>query len=124
MAYHVTAGYKYELPVVSVLMLLRRTADGPTLMGRFQFGSTQLNYQIVRIWERPPEELLAGPVALIPLLPLTSVAESEFPTYIRRAHAIVQQLPLDYERDVWTRMRLLLGLKYKPDQTQDLLKGV
>jgi len=124
MAYHVTAGYKYELPVVSVLMLLRKTADGPMLTGRFQFGSAQVDYQIVRIWERSPDDLLAGPVALVPLLPLTNVSEQELPAYIRQAQAIVRQLPAPYERDVWTRMRLLLGLKYKPDQTQDLLKGV
>jgi len=78
----------------------------------------------VRIWERSPDDLLAGPVALVPLLPLTNVSEQELPAYIRQAQAIVRQLPAPYERDVWTRMRLLLGLKYKPDQTQDLLKGV
>jgi len=123
MVYHVLAGYKYGLPVISVIVLLRKKADGPSITKHFQFGDAQVKLHVVKVWEHSPEEALTGPAALIPILPLTNVRRAELPDYIRRAQSIVSKLSPTYERDIWTRMNLLMGMRYREEQTHDLLRG-
>jgi len=123
MVYHVLAGYKYGLPVISVIVLLRKKADGSAITEHFQFGDARVNLHVIKVWEHSPEEMLAGPPSLVPMLPLTKVRRAELPEYIRRAQSIVSHLPPSYERDIWTRMNLLMGMLYKEEQSHDLLKG-
>lgn len=79
LAYHVAAGYKYGLPVITVVVLMRRTADGPAIVDRFRFGAVQFDMQIVRIWEHSPNEILQGPQSIMPVLPLTNVSQDSLP---------------------------------------------
>lgn len=124
MAYNAAAGYNYGLEVVTIVVLLRESADSPELIGRFQFGSLTFDYQVLRLWNYSPDDLLAGSPALLPLLPLTSVAYNDLPGYIRQARVIADRLPEDQREETWTRMRLLLGMKYDAEQSYHLLRGV
>jgi hypothetical protein len=62
--------HKYEMPVWSMLMLLRPAADGPELTGvferSFRGGGTNrvFRYDVVRIWLEAPEKLLTAGVTL------------------------------------------------------------
>jgi len=124
LAYHVAAGYKYCVPVISVVVLLRRKANGPAIVDQFRFGAVQLDLEVVRLWEHSPDEVLSGPPTLLPLLPLTNVDLRQLSSYVTAAQAISARMPAADERNVWRRMDLLLGLIVKREQRHDLLKGV
>ena len=62
--YNALLARQYEVPVRSVIVLLRPAADGPELTGVFEqsFPGRGLNllfrYEVIRIWLEPPEKLL------------------------------------------------------------------
>jgi hypothetical protein len=41
-------------------------------------------YNIVRVWERPVEEILGGNIATLPLAPISRVSSAELPAVIKR----------------------------------------
>jgi len=123
--YNVVAYYKYRLPVKSVLLLLRKEADGPAMSGRVAYGSLTFDYRVVRIWERSPEELLNAPLALLPLAPLSDVSVGGLPGVIQRMEERIDAEARVEERGLlWTTTALLLGLKYDAALSNRLLKGV
>ncbi len=122
--YNAVTYYKYNLPVESVVVLLRKEADGPALSGEVSYGSLQFRYRVVRLWEFSPEELLSAPLALLPLAPLTSVSESELPSLIQTMEARIEAESPETRNDFWTITWLLLGLKYDSEFAKQLLKGV
>jgi predicted transposase YdaD len=124
LAYNVAAGYKFGMPAESVVVLLRKEADGPAISGQFQFGPVQFAFHVVRIWERSAEELLAGPFALLPLAPIANVELSEMPGLIRRMQSRLDAATPAFEKDLWMITHLLMGLKFGPEQTHDFLRGV
>src|SRR5262249_14492602 len=75
----VALDYRHELPVLTVLILLRKQADSPGLTGSYERhlpdGSlvNRYNYRVVRLWQEDPGLYLAGGVNLVPLAPLTGV---------------------------------------------------
>jgi predicted transposase YdaD len=119
------AYYKYRLPIESAILLLRKEADGPAMSGRVAYGSLEFRYRVVRIWEKPFEELLNGSLALLPLAPLTDVSESDLPGVVQRMEERIDAEALAEDRGMlWTTTFLLLGLKYNPEFSRQLLKGV
>ena len=123
--YNVVAYYKYRLPIESVVLLLRKEADGPAMSGRVAYGSLTFGYRVVRLWEKSLEELLAAPLALLPLTPLTNVSANDLPALVQRMEQrIDREAPVEERSSLWTTTWLLLGLKYDPEFARDLLKGV
>ncbi len=63
----------YHVPVHSLVILLRPQAAHSNLNGvvsdaaRSGYGSMSFTYQVVRLWERPADELLAGALGTTPL---------------------------------------------------------
>src|SRR5262249_920645 len=57
---------RHDLPVRSVVVLLRPEADSPQLTGVYERGFPdeepylRFRYQVVRVWQLPPELLLTG----------------------------------------------------------------
>src|SRR6202035_1749361 len=57
---------RHGLPVRSLLVLLHRGADSPQLTGLYERGfpdapfDVALRYQIVRVWQVPPEQWLSA----------------------------------------------------------------
>src|SRR5438128_2167855 len=49
--YNALAYYKYGLTIESVVLLLRKEADGPAVSGRVAYGSLDFRYAVVRLWE-------------------------------------------------------------------------
>jgi len=123
---------KYLLPVQSVVILLRKEADGPAMSGRAGYqtppgagGSLSLTYRVIRVWEHALEEALAGPLATLPLAPLTNVATEALPNVLKLMQARIDRDATQEERGMlWTTTFLLLGLKLTPDEAIQLLKGV
>jgi predicted transposase YdaD len=129
--YNVLLGVRHALAVRSVALLLRPQADGRELTGQVRWNLPgrqpylEFDYEVIRLWELPPEELLAGGLGTLPLAPLTRVKRPELPEVIR-----VMEGRLDREADratansLWTATYVLLGLEYDEEFTRQLLRGV
>jgi hypothetical protein len=89
--YSVLLTNRHKLRVRTVVLLLRRKADGPHLTGtlRYRFeGDTDsyltFRYHVLRVWKLPVETVLAGGLGLLPLAPLTAVPKKQVPAVIAR----------------------------------------
>ncbi len=123
--YNVVAYYKYRLPIESVVLLLRKEADGPAMSGRVAYGSLAFTYRVVRLWEKSPEKLLNAPLPLLPLTPLTNVSADELSDVVQRMEQRIDaEAPAEERGLLWTTTWLLLGLKYDPEFARQLLQGV
>ena len=128
--YNVIVYYQHGLPVQSIIFLLRQQADGPRMTGRVDYavaadGSLSFRYRIVRIWELPLETLLNSELALLPLALLTDEAADHLPEVIRSMESRIQQEAGASEAEfLWTSTYLLMGLRFSPEETDELLKGV
>ncbi|MGO9597570.1 MAG: Rpn family recombination-promoting nuclease/putative transposase [Isosphaeraceae bacterium] len=129
--YNILVNYRHRLPVQSVALLLCRNADGPALSGLLQQSLPdglvyhEFRYNVVRTWERPCSEILAGGLATLPLAPLGNVKVEDLP-------AVIQAMQLRLEREatkseaqtLWMATYLLMGLKYSDELIDRLLEGV
>jgi predicted transposase YdaD len=129
--YNVLAYDRHGLPVDSVLVLLRREADGPHVTGQVQYttsrGRTVLtfSYEIVRVWQQPVETILSGGLGTLPLAPLADVPRERLPEVIRRMdERLNQEAPPAEAAKLWTSTYILMGLRYAPALTAQLLQGV
>ena len=129
--YSVLAGWKHKLRVLSVILLLRQEADSPRLSGllelRLPDGTPYLvfTYRVVRVWQRPVEEILAGGLGALPLAPLSDVAESELPNVIARMkERINAEATREDAGKLWASTFVLMGLRYPKETAIELLRGV
>lgn len=132
--YNALLHYRHELPVLSVVALLRREADGPAITGAYRAhvgqaaadSALDFRYRVVRVWERDVETALTGGLGTLPLAPLANVSAPELPRIVRRMEARIEReaaTPAEAGM-LWTATYLLMGLKYPPDLTDQILKGV
>jgi hypothetical protein len=88
--YNVLLSRRHRMPVRTVVVLLRKSADWPELNGTFQQGLAGespylvFRYEVVRVWQLPPETFLNGGLGILPMAPLSAVAEADLPDVIRR----------------------------------------
>jgi predicted transposase YdaD len=122
---------RHGLRVRSTVVLLQPEADSPQLTGVYQraFPGEEpyltFRYQVLRVWELPPEPLLTGGLPLLALAPISAVTEAELPGIIQRMERRLsdrhgrRQAPV-----VWGAAYILLGLRYSPDLAAQLFRGV
>ena len=123
--YNALAHYKHHKPVESVVVLLRRKADGPKITGRVQYGSISFEYQVVRLWQISPDVLLNAPIALLPLAPLGKITRRDIPNVIQHMEdRIDAEAPAGTRDLLWATTSILMGLKFSEEATEQLLKGV
>lgn len=73
--YNTLACRRHRLPVLSVLILFRPAGDGPDLTGEYEVrvpGRGQnlwFGYNVMRVWELPPDRVLAAGLPVLPLAP-------------------------------------------------------
>lgn len=107
------------LAVRTALVLLRPAALLGAYTGRYERtwpNATEpyrwLRYDLVRVWEIPPDRLLAG-VGTLPLAPIGAVAEADVPRVLRDMKArIGRRLRKTLADQIWTSAYVLLGLRY------------
>jgi predicted transposase YdaD len=129
--YNVLLHYRHGLPVHTVLVLLRREADDPSLTGMVRVqpphgrSSLEFRYEVVRLWQRPVETILEGGVGTLPLAPLCKVARAALPGVIRRMdERLTRETTLAEAATLWTSTYLLMGLRFPPKVAAQLLRGV
>lgn len=128
--YNVLLKVRHELPVRSVVILLRPRADGPEMTSEVRHVLAdrpylRFEYQVLRLWQKPVAEVLAGGVGTLPLAPLAAVTPDELPGVIQRMKERFRaETPPSEQATLWTSTFVLMGLRYDPALTIELVKGV
>lgn len=123
--YHVAARRKFKLPVRSVVVLLRKEADGVAMSGHLSDDSFTFRFDVLRVWQIVPDRLLSGPISLLPLAAISQVTEQTVPGIIRimRDRTEFEGAAIDTQA-IWSATLILLGLNYPAEFAQALLAGV
>jgi len=126
----VALDYRHKLPVLTVLVLLRKEANSPGLVGTYERSmpngrrTNWYNFEVVRLWEQDPDSFLTAGVVLVPLAPLTDVSEDALPGVVRRMAARINNEPRPQANKLWTATYILMGLRYPDELVTRLLDGV
>jgi predicted transposase YdaD len=129
--YNALLSYRHGIPVRSVVVLFRPVADGPELSGALEKvlpgagAYLWFRYDVVRVWRQPVEAVLAGGLATLPLAPVTDVG-SEDPQRLLRTmlERLRREAPPHLEATLWASTEILMGLRYRDDQVDEILAGV
>jgi predicted transposase YdaD len=126
----VALDYRHDLPILTVLVLLRKEANSPSLTGVYQRLmpdgrlTNRYDYQVVRLWREEVEPYLTAGVGLVPLAPLTKVNKRDLPGLVRRMAERINREPRPHADKLWTATFLLMGLRFSDRFTSQLLQGV
>ena len=116
-----------HVPVHSIVILLRPVAAHANLTGVIRYaarpgrGSINFTYEVVRLWERPAEELLAADLGVVPLamlgrLPENVSLEDGLSVLARRVvERITTEAPPERAKKLLTDALLLTGLRVRRD---------
>jgi hypothetical protein len=111
--------HRHDLPVRSVLVLLRPEADGPAMTGTFEQACPgddpylTFRYRVVRLWQVSPDELLRGGPGLWPLAPVADVTEAQLPAVVHRVkQQIRREVPEAKAAEMLASAYVLMGLRY------------
>jgi predicted transposase YdaD len=122
---------RHQLPVWTVVVLLRPAADGPELTGSYEKSVPGLGpnlwfrYDVVRVWLQPPEKLLTAGLPVLPLAPVSDVAPERLPEVLTMvAERLKREADPELRKTLWTSTRLLMGLRYPREQVGELIEGV
>ena len=126
--YHALLHHRHGLPVETTVVLLRPEAEGPRLSGRYQrrgrFGNLTFSfeYRVVRLWERPLQELLDGGLGVLPLAPLANVEPMDMPPVIKRLdERLSDEADPTTADEIWQTILLLLRLRYDEDEVHTMV---
>ena len=126
----------YHVPVHTVVILPRPEATHANLNGVIRYAprpgrsSMDFIYEVIRLWERPAEELLAADLGVAPLAMLGRLPEdlSLEDGLIAVAQRIVERLtneaPPDRAKKLLTDALLLTGLRVRRDAAVRIFRGV
>ncbi len=123
--------YRHDLPVMSVVILLRPAADGRNMSGvvsRHVEGEApylEFRYRVVRIWEVPVDDVLTWGTGALPLAPLAAGADKRLPDVLVEMDRRIQSETSEREiGELWAITNTLMGLKYPRDTVSQILRGV
>jgi hypothetical protein len=126
----VALDHRHDLPVLTVLVLLRKEANSPSLTGVYERflpdgrPTNRYDYQVVRLWKEPVDSFLNAGVDLVPLALLSDVEEQQLPELIRKMGDRINPLPKPRGDKLWIASYLIMGLRYPNDLAEKLLGGV
>jgi len=118
-----TALYEYDLTPTTQVVFLSEDADCAEINGEYKSHSVDFNYDVIRLWERSPEEILNSSPALLPLLPLTQLDLGQMPGYLQQAQEIVKDKSEPFQAELWKRMRLFAELRFGAEYAEKLLSS-
>jgi hypothetical protein len=131
MLYNVLLGERHDLPVESVVILLRPEADRGSLTGVHRRKGVdgkvvvEFQYKIVRVWQVPAETFLKGGLGVLALATVAKVPEERLPAVLRQMETRLQaEATPEQTREVWTATFLLLGLNHPRDFVIQLFQGI
>lgn len=129
--YNTLLEHRHGLRVRSFLVLLKRSADSPRWTGVFrkQFPDEppylEFRYGLVRLWQVPAVQLLAGGLGLVPLAPLGDVADVNVPEVVRQVQdRLLHDAPPERVPPLLTAAYVLTGLRIKSADMAPLFERV
>jgi predicted transposase YdaD len=125
--YNFLVGRDDKIPVLSVLVLLRRSADADYLTGNYtrkvkNFGIVStFRYPINRVWEFEAESILEGDLAILPIASLANIPDEEVPAVLERVdERITRETKPSTASTIMTASLLLAGMRIDQDQIEQL----
>jgi predicted transposase YdaD len=119
----------HQLPVLTILVLLRRFSGWKQLTGRFEMKvhgeiTGTLSYRVLRAWELDAKQILSQrQVGLIPFLFL-AVKKSEVKPLVEQTEAIIKQtLTVSQQADFWVCAGLFMTSKFPMNFIQQVIGG-
>jgi hypothetical protein len=130
--YNVAAWGVTKHPVHSILMLLRPKANASDLTGNYELLGADhqpylsFRYTVLRIWEKSVDSLLAAGSGVAPLALLTNEAAANLPGAFHRLRERLRAdgVPDSVERGVLGSAYVLCGLRYSPQQIDNLYRDL
>lgn len=121
-----------ELPVHSVLVLLRPRANATDLTGVLSItGATgveylRFQYTVVRVWQESVADLLAAGPGIAPLALLTDEANADLSTAFERYWSRLRSeaLPRNVEQSILSSLFVLCGLRHDPHRIEELYRNL
>src|SRR5205823_5222057 len=122
--------------VHSIVVLLRPQATHYNLTGTVAYeprpgrGKMEFGYEIVRLWERPAEQLLVGPLRTLPLAPLgqlpegASLEDGLAAVIQRMVERVMSEAAPEKAKLLLTASYILTGLRVHRDVALNLFRGV
>src|SRR5439155_447827 len=136
MVYHALLFAHNHVPVHTVVILLRPEAAHSNLNGAIRYaprpgrGRMDFTYEVVRLWERPAEELLTAELGVVPLamlgrLPEDLSLEDGLTAIARRVvERLTREAPPERASKLLTDAFLLTGLRLRRDVAARIFRGV
>jgi predicted transposase YdaD len=113
------------------VVLLRPAADGPELTGEYERAvpgwgrNLWFRYKVIRVWELPPDRLLAAGLPVLPLAPVSRVPEERLPeVLIAVAERLRNEAGLEWKATLWAATEILLGLYHPSERVQELTREI
>jgi predicted transposase YdaD len=110
---------RHDLPVRSVVLLLRPSADGTAMSGHWarehsRFGHyLDFKYDIVRVWQLPSDFLVNAGIGVAPLSVLSDDATEKLPTIIQMSERLASDLAGSrVAAEIVAAEFILLGLRH------------
>ena len=121
MRYNTLIDYKYDLPVETVLVLLRRKALSSDQTGVLRRRGitgrlvTEFHYHVAKVWEHPVDYWLARGITLAPLSLLTDEAEGDLESALSRFAKCLRQnhAHASMTKSLLGSSYVLCGLRYE-----------
>jgi len=136
MVYNALLFAHYHVPVHTVIILLRPEAAHGNLNGIIRYaprperGKMDFSYEVIRLWKRPAEELLAADLGVVPLamlgsLPTDLSLEDGLASVVQRVvQRITKEAPPDRAKKLLIDAFLLTGLRVRRDVAAHIFQGV
>lgn len=127
---------RFGVPVHSVVVLLRPTADDPALSGELRYqgwtrrGRLLFKYKVVRLWQRPVGRILRGSRGTLPFAPLGRLPENvpveeALASVIRRIdERLLREAPPEEAALLLSAAYVLTGLRVPRELANNLFQGV
>ena len=135
-AYNSLLYRRCQVPVHSIVLLLRPEARHRNLTGTLQYaarpgrGGTTFQYEVISLWERPVEHFLNGPLGIAPLavlarLPEDIPLEQGLAGVIQRlCERLQREAPAEKFGKLLTSAYVLTGLRVPRQRAWTLFRGV
>jgi hypothetical protein len=136
LAYNALLFAHYLVPVHTILLLLRPAAAHANLNGRIAYeprpgrGRMDFSYEVVPLWRRPADELLAAELGVVPLAILgrlpegLSLEDGLVAVAQRMAERVMSEAPPERANKLLTEAYLLAGLRIRRDVAARIFRGI
>ena len=136
LAYNCLLYRTYQVPVHSIVLLLRPEARHPNLSGSVQYaarpkrGKMDFGYEVVRLWEIPAQKILTGGWATLPLavlgqLPAALKLEDSLAAVVHQmVGRLEREAPSGQADRLLTAAFVLTGLRLPRTIASQLFQGV